>query len=221
MFRLRIKCLQLMHKRNILSSMNNTYEKQILKILTKIGTLRSRELKKMGIPRVALTRMVRAGLIERVGHGLYRKTNEFLSENEELVNIALRAPKAVFCLLSALQFHGLTTQLPRAIWIAIPQGYRPPKMDFPSIRFVRLSGRTYSQGIETVVCDQVPLKIYSPAKTVVDCFKFRNKIGLDVALEALSDVLKKKKATMDEIYRFSKIERVHKIMQPYLEAMMA
>lgn len=200
--------------------MKNTYAKQIIEKLDEVGTLRSSELEALGITRATLSRMVDAGLIERVSRGLYRKANALLSENEELVNIALKSPKAVFCLLSALQFHELTTQWPRQVWIALPQGVRPPRMDHPVIRVVRLSGSAYSSGIETHVSDQVKLKVYSPAKTVVDCFKFRNKIGLDVALEALNDVLKKKKATMDEIYRFAKIERVHKVMQPYLEAMM-
>lgn len=200
--------------------MKNTYAKQVINMLNKTGTLRSSDLKILKITRATLTRMLNANLIERVSRGLYRKKNELLSENVDLVTVALRSPNAVFCLLSALQFHELTTQWPRAIWIALPQGCRPPRMDYPPVRIVRLSGASYSAGVETHVSDHVPLKIYSPAKTVVDCFKFRNKIGLDVALEALSDALKQKKATIDEIYRFAKIERVHKIMQPYLEAMM-
>ena len=163
--------------------------------------------------------MVREGVLEKVSRGLYRKPNTFLSENETLVDIALVAPRAIFCLLSALQFHGLTTQLPREVWIAMPQGSRVPKMDYPPIRMMRFSGKTYSEGIQTVVRDRVALKIYSPAKTVVDCFKFRNKVGLDVALEALKDALKKKKATREELYYFAKIERVIKIILPYLEAM--
>lgn len=199
--------------------MNNTHEKQILKLIKQKLTLRSCDLLDMDIPRVVLTRMVREGALERVSRGLYRKPNTFLSENETLVDIALVAPRAIFCLLSALQFHGLTTQLPREVWIAMPQGSRVPKMDYPPIKMLRFSGKTYSEGIQTVVRDRVALKVYSPAKTVVDCFKFRNKVGLDVALEALKDALKKKKATRDELYYFAKIERVIKIILPYLEAM--
>jgi len=199
--------------------MNNTHEKQVLKLIKQKLTLRSSDLQAIGVPRVVLTRMVREGVLEKVSRGLYRKPNTFLSENETLVDIALVAPRAIFCLLSALQFHGLTTQLPREVWIAMPQGSRAPKMDYPPIRMMRFSGKTYSEGIQTVVRDRVALKIYSPAKTVVDCFKFRNKVGLDVALEALKDALKKKKATRDELYYFAKIERVIKIILPYLEAM--
>src|SRR3989338_381529 len=199
--------------------MNNTHEKQVLKLIKQKLTLRSSDLQAIGVPRVVLTRMVREGVLEKVSRGLYRKPNTFLSENETLVDIALVAPRAIFCLLSALQFHGLTTQLPREVWIAMPQGSRAPKMDYPPIRMMRFSGKTYSEGIQTVVRDRVALKIYSPAKTVVDCFKFRNKVGLDVALEALKDALKKKKATREELYYFAKIERVIKIILPYLEAM--
>ena len=201
--------------------MNNTHEKQVLKLIKQKLTLRSSDLQATGVPRVVLTRMVRKGVLEKVSRGLYRKPNTFLSENETLVDIALVAPRAIFCLLSALQFHGITTQLPREVWIAMPQGSRVPKMDYPPIRMMRFSGKTYSEGVQTVVRDRVALKIYSPAKTVVDCFKFRNKVGLDVALEALKDALKKKKATRDELYYFAKIERVIKIILPYLEAMSA
>lgn len=199
--------------------MNNTHKKQVLKLIKQKLTLRSSDLQAIGVPRIVLTRMVREGVLEKVSRGLYRKPDTFLSENETLVDIALVAPRAIFCLLSALQFHGLTTQLPREVWIAMPQGSRVPKMDYPPIRMMRFSGKTYSEGIQTVVRDRVALKIYSPAKTVVDCFKFRNKVGLDVALEALKDALKKKKATRDELYYFAKIERVIKIILPYLEAM--
>jgi predicted transcriptional regulator of viral defense system len=143
-----------------------------------------------------------------------------MSEKETLVTIALKMPRAVFCLLTALQFYELTTQLPRQVWIAMPHGSRKPRIDYPPLQMIRLTGKTYSEGINTVVCDQVPIRIYSPAKTVVDCFKFRNKIGLDVALEALKDVLHQKKATSDELYHFAKIERVQKIILPYMEAMM-
>jgi len=199
--------------------MNKTHEKQVLKLIKQKLTLRSCDLLDMGIPRVVLTRMVREGALERVSRGLYRKPNTFLSENETLVDIALVAPRAIFCLLSALQFHGLTTQLPREVWIAMPQGSRAPKMDYPPIKMMQFSGKTYSEGVQTVVRDRVSLKIYSPAKTVVDCFKFRNKVGLDVALEALKDVLRKRKATRDELFYFAKIERVKKIILPYIEAM--
>ena len=198
--------------------MKNIYEKQIVQLLKKHGTLRWRDFVEMQIPSIVLSRMVKQGALERVARGLYRKPNTQMSEREEMVNVALRVPRAVFCLFTALQFYELTTQLPRDIWIAMPHGSRKPKIAYPPIEIIRLTGKTYSEGINTVVCDQVPLKIYSPAKTIVDCFKFRNKIGLDIALEALKDALQKRLATYDEIYYFAKIERLVKIILPYLEA---
>ena len=196
------------------------HEKTIFKLLRKKGTLRSCDLTMLAIPRKVLSRMINKEELEKVARGLYRAPNTFLSEKETMVNVALRSPKAVFCLLSALQFHELTTQLPRQVWIAMPHGSHTPKMDYPPLRMIQYSKAAYSAGIEDHEIDQTILRVYSPAKTVVDCFKFRNRVGLDVALEALNDVLKQKKATMDEIYRFAKIQRVYKIMQPYLEAMM-
>src|SRR3989338_4784906 len=200
--------------------MQKKYEKQIRLLLKKQGTVRSQDFSEHDIPRVLLSRMVKRGEIERVERGLYRSPNTQMSEKETLVSVALKVPRAVFCLLTALQFYELTTQLPRQVWIAMPHGSRKPRIDYPPLQMIRLTGKTYSEGVNTVVCDQVPIRIYSPAKTVVDCFKFRNKIGLDVALEALKDVLHQKKATSDELYHFAKIERVQKIILPYMEAMM-
>lgn len=188
-------------------------------MLKKQGTVRSQDFSEHDIPRVILSRMVKRGEIERVERGLYRAPNTQMSEKETLVSVALKVPRAVFCLLTALQFYELTTQLPRQVWIAMPHGSRKPAMDYPPLQMIHVTGKTYSEGINTVVCDQVPIKIFSPAKTVVDCFKFRNKIGLDVALEALKDALHQKKVTSDELFYFAKIERVVKIIMPYMEAM--
>lgn len=198
--------------------MKNTYEKQIVRLLKKHGTFRWRDFIEMQIPSIVLSRMVKEGTLVRVARGLYRKPNTPMSEREEMVNVALRVPRAVFCLFTALQFYELTTQLPRDIWIAMPHGSRKPKIAYPPIEMIRLTGKTYSEGINTVVCDQVPLKIYCPAKTIVDCFKFRNKIGLDIAIEALKDALQKRLVTYDEVYYFAKMERLKKIILPYLEA---
>jgi predicted transcriptional regulator of viral defense system len=132
--------------------------------------------------------------------------------------VAARAPQAVFCLLTALQFHGLTTQLPRQVWIALPQGSHTPKMDYPPVKLTQYSGDAFKQGIETHRIDQVEIRVYSAAKTVADCFKHRNKIGLDVALEALKDARSQKKASADDLWRYAKICRVANVMRPYLEA---
>jgi predicted transcriptional regulator of viral defense system len=124
----------------------------------------------------------------------------------------------VFCLLTALQFHELTTQLPRQVWIAMPRGSHVPRIAYPPLKMVQVSGEAYSAGIEVVERDQVPLRVYGVAKTVVDCFKHRNKIGLDVALEALRDARAQRKASADELWHYARICRVANVMRPYLEA---
>ena len=200
--------------------MSQTQIQCVLKLFHKTTTIRASDLKEKAIPRSVLARMISTGLLEKVSHGLYRLTNTQMSEKEEMVNIALRVPQAVFCLFTALQFHELTTQLPREIWIAMPQGSHKPKIDYPPIQIIRPTKKIYGEGIDIVIVDQVPIKIYNPAKTVVDCFKYRNKIGMDVALEALKDALHQKKVTSDELYYFAKIERVQKIILPYMEAIL-
>lgn len=199
--------------------MSQTQIQRVLKLFRKTTTIRASDLKEKDIPRSVLARMISAGLLQKVSHGLYRQSHTQMSEKEEMVNIALRVPQAIFCLFTALQFHELTTQLPRQIWIALPQGSHKPKIDYPPLQMIQLTKKIYDVGIDTVIVDQVPIRIYNPAKTVVDCFKFRNKIGLDVALEALKDALHQKKATSDELYYFAKIERVQKIILPYMEAL--
>ena len=124
----------------------------------------------------------------------------------------------MFCLLTALQFHELTTQLPRQVWIAMPRGSQVPRLDYPPIKMVQMTGAVYTAGIEEHLRDGVILRVFSAAKTVVDCFKHRNKIGLDVALEALKDVRAQRKASADELWRYAKVCRVANVMRPYLEA---
>ncbi len=180
--------------------------------------LRPSDLDAIGAPRVVLTRMTAAGLLEKVGRGLYRLPHSPSSEHESLAAIAAKVPQAVFCLLTALQFHELTTQLPRQVWIAMPRGSHTPKIDYPPVKMIQVTGDAYSAGIEVVECDQVKLRVYCVAKTVADCFKHRNKIGLDVALEALKDARAKKKASADDLWRYAKVCRVANVMRPYLEA---
>lgn len=169
-------------------------------------------------PRIALTRLTNAGLVERVDRGLYRVPDRHRSEHESLAAIATKVPQAVFCLLTALQFHELTTQLPHEVWIAMPRGSHAPRIDYPPVRMIQVSGEAYSAGIEVVERDRVPLRVYGVARTVVDCFKHRNRIGLDVALEALRDARTQRKASADELWHYAKICRVANVMRPYLEA---
>ena len=196
----------------------DTHTLRVLELASRKGLLRSSDLDAIEAPRVALTRLAAAGLLDKVGRGLYRLPSHPGSEHEGLAAIATKVPQAVFCLLTALQFHELTTQLPRQIWIAMPRGSHVPRIDYPPIKMVQMTGEVYSEGIETVERDGVKLRVYGIAKSVADCFKHRNKIGLDVALEALKDVRAERKATTDELWRYAKICRVANVMRPYLEA---
>ena len=195
-----------------------THTDRLLRLARQKGLLRPSDLDAPGIPRVYLTRLTASRQLAKQGRGVYRLAENPLSENESLAIVASRAPKAVFCLLTALQFHELTTQLPRQVWIALPKGSHAPKLDYPAIKMIQYSGGAYSQGIEVHRRDKVELRVYSAAKTIADCFKHRNKIGLDVALEALRDARKKKKASADDLWRYAKICRVANVMRPYLEA---
>ena len=197
---------------------SSTHTQRILALMARKGLLRASDLEAEQVPRVVLTRMTSAGLLERVERGLYRLPEAEVSEHESLIAVATKAPQAVFCLLTALQFHGLTTQLPRHIWIAMPRGSHVPRISYPPIRMVQFTGEAYSAGIETTERDGCTLRVYGVAKTVADCFKYRNKIGLDVALEALKDVRASNKATVDDIWRYARICRVANVMRPYLES---
>lgn len=191
---------------------------RILDLARQKGMLRPADLQGVGAARMTLTRMAASGQLEKVGRGLYRLPGANASEHETLTAVATRVPQAVFCLLTALQFHGLTTQLPRQVWIAMPRGSHVPKLDYPPVKMVQFTGEAYTEGVEVFERDQVSLRVYGAAKTVADCFKHRNKIGLDVALEALRDARAQKKASADDLWHFAKICRVANVMRPYLEA---
>lgn len=186
-------------------------------LLAQKGIVRPVDLEAIGIPRAVLTRMAAAGEVERIGRGLYRLPT-LGSEHDSLIAVATKVPQAVFCLLTALQFHELTTQLPRQIWIAMPRGSHTPRIDYPPIKMVQFAGDAYSTGIEEVERDRTTVRVYCVAKTVADCFKHRSKIGLDVALEALKETRKKGKASADDLWHYAKLCRVANVMRPYLEA---
>ena len=183
------------------------------------GILRPRDLAAQGIPREILRRLCESGELTRTGRGLYVAETESITENHTLAEVARLVPRGVVCLLSALRFHELTTQSPGEVWLAIPSKARRPKVSATTIRPVHFSGPALTQGVEEHIIEKVPVRIYGAAKTVADCFKARNKIGLDVALEALRDYWRKRKGTMDDLVRFAKICRVARIMQPYLESL--
>jgi predicted transcriptional regulator of viral defense system len=192
---------------------------QVLALAGEQGLLRAGQLHALGVGRVVLTRLVASGLLERVGRGVYRLPGTQASEHESLATVAVKVQQAVFCLLTALQLHGLTTQLPRQVWIAMPQGSHTPTLDYPPVKMVQFSGEAYAQGVEIMAADQVPLRVYGVAKTVADCFKHRSKIGLDVALEALKEALASGKTNADELWRCAKLCSVANVMRPYLEAL--
>ena len=193
--------------------------KKVLDIARKAGMFRAHELAKQGIPRVYLQRLEQQGLLVREARGLYAHPDAKITENHSLAEAAKRVSHGVLCLLSALRFHGLTTQNPSEIWLAIAWKARAPKKDAQPLRIVRMSGKALTEGIEQHQIEGVSVKIYNPAKTVADCFKYRNKVGLDAALEALRDYRRKHRGGMDELWRFAKICRVARVMRPYLEAL--
>lgn len=173
-----------------------------------------------GIPRVWIYRLHDRGLLERVGRGLYRVPGAEVTASHSLTEVSRRIPKGVVCLLSALQFHELTTQLPHEVWIAIDVTAWKPRVQNLPVRVVRFSGKALAAGVEHHEIEGVDVKVYSPAKTVADCFKYRHKIGLDVAIEALRDFVRERKGSMDELWGYAKICRVTNVMRPYLEAIM-
>jgi predicted transcriptional regulator of viral defense system len=194
-------------------------EARVLELTRKAGVLRPRDLDAEGVPREYLGRLLEKGLLERPGRGIYTLAGLKPTPHHTLAEASKRVPHGTICLLSALQFHGLTTQAPFEVWLAIAEKARLPKVDYPPLRIVRFSGIALERDVEEHRIEGVTVKVYAAAKTVADCFKYRNKIGLDVALEALRDCWKKRRATMDELWRAAKTCRVANVMRPYLESL--
>lgn len=192
---------------------------RVLELARQAGVLRPRDLDAEGIPREYLRRLLAEGLLDHPGRGIYVAAGLKPTRNHSLAEACKRVPHGVVCLLSALQFHELTTQAPFEVWLAIGEKARPPKVDYPPLRVVRFSGPALVEGIKQDRIEGVMVKVYTPAKTVADCFKYRNKIGLDIALEALRDCWSKRRATMDELWQAAKTCRVANVMRPYLESM--
>ena len=190
---------------------------RLLKLARAGALIRPRDAEALGVHTETLTRMTRSGQLERVGPGRYRAVSVEATEHRPLVLAAAAIPSAVICLLSALSFHNIGTQLPHQVWIAVPRGTRVPRLSFPPLRAVRVSPAMFELGIETHRLEGYPVRIYSLARTVADCFRFRNTIGLDVALEALKEAWRSRRLNMDELNRVGKQLRVNRVMQPYLE----
>jgi len=177
----------------------------------------------MGIHPQTLKRLVESGKLERASRGLYRLPDPDyeITEHHGLVLGAAAAPKGVVCLLSALQFHEIGTQLPRQLWMALPRGTWESTVNYPPMRFVEMSGEVYSTGIEEHILEGQTVRVYDVSKTVVDCFKFRNKIGMDVVLEALNESWRERKLNLNLVAKYARICRVWNVMRPYLEAITA
>jgi predicted transcriptional regulator of viral defense system len=199
--------------------MPTSRKEQVLALVRQMGVLRPRDLAAAGIPRIYLRRLHADGLLDNPERGLYLLADAQPTEHHSLAEACKRVPHGVVCLLSALQFHGLTTQAPFEVWLGIAASARRPKVQFPPLRVVRFSGTALTYGVEEHAVEGVPIKVYSPAKTVADCFKYRNKVGLDVALEALRDCWRQRRATMDELYRAALVCRVGQVIRPYLESL--
>ena len=195
-----------------------TASQRILDLAAHQPLVRPRDVEALGIARESLLRPYRRGLLVRQARGVYALPQTPVTEHHSLAMAAKRVPRGVICLLSALRFHGLTTQDPHEVWIAIDLKARKPSVQSPALRVVRFSGRALVEGVEESEIEGVRVRVYSAAKTVADCFKYRHKIGIDVAIEALRDSVRTRKATIDEIHRYAKACRVANVMRPYLES---
>ncbi len=198
-----------------------TDRERTLRLARRARGVTPRELAEQGIHRQILTRLVAQGQIERVARGMYRLPEQPITENHGLAIATAAVPQGVICLLSALQFHGIGTQLPSEVWMALDRRAWRPSLTYPPLRIVRYTGEALSAGVQTHRMEGRAVKVYGPAKTVADCFKYRNKIGLDVALEALREGWRARLFTMDELGHYAAICRVQRVMQPYLEALVA
>ena len=198
-----------------------TSEQAVLQLARKHPLLRARDLARAGLPTVALTRLVAAGRLERVGRGVYSLPNRAISENRSLAEVSIRVPRGVICLISALRVHDIGTQAPHEVWLAIPRHMLSPRFSQLALRVIRMSGPSLTEGVDRLKVDGVEVPVFNAAKTIADCFKFRNKTGLDVALEALREGWNKRKVTMDDLWRYAAVNRVANVMRPYLESIAA
>ena len=191
----------------------------VVRLVKKAGILRPRDLRSHGIPRQYLRMAADKDLVMRVGRGLYIARGSRPTQHHSLAQASKRVPHGIVCLLSALRFHDLTTQSPYQVWLAISDKARLPKADSPPLRIVRFSQKTLAYGVQEHRIEGVIVRIFSPAKSVADCFRYRNKIGLDVALEALRECRRKRRATSDQLWQAAKVCRVANVMRPYLESL--
>src|SRR5258708_17008501 len=197
------------------------FAKRLLPLARRAGSVFRREVGEAKIHTQGVSRLVRAGALERVARGHYRLPNAPVTEHHGLALVAAAAPKAVICLVAALSFHQLAHHPPHEVWIALDRRSRCPSLRYPRLHVVRFGGDALTEGVETHRIEGETVRVYSVAKTIADTFKYRNKIGLDVALEALREAWRARRFTMDKMYRYARICRVEHVMRPYLEALVA
>lgn len=206
---------------NYRRSVKHNWQEVLKELYDGATVLRSRDLEQRGLARSKFREAMAAGALERIGHGQYARSGADQSEHHSLVQVANRLPHAAICLLSALRFHNLTSQNPHQVWIAIGPKNRKPALEYPPIKVVRYGAERFGLGLEEHPVEGTRLRVYSVARTVVDLFSYRNKIGLDVALEALKEGWKSRKFTLAEINRMAVLCRMRRVMQPYLESLTA
>jgi len=198
---------------------NNSYAKYKKVFAQNNGILRASTAIELGVPQHVIYKMVETGELLREAQGIYRLKESEPLGNPDLVQISLRVPRAVICLISALYFHELTTQIPHQVHIALPRDVKTPRIEYPPIKAFHFSKPSYEAGIEEHTLDGIPVKIYSKEKTIADCFKFREKIGTNIAVEALKDYLKNSRSNIQLVMRYARVNRVEKVIRPYLESL--
>lgn len=199
----------------------NTDRERLILLARHRSALTAKEVTRAGIHSQQLSRLVAEGRLDRIARGLYGVPGHPVTEKHGLVVVAQAVPRGVVCLISALSFHGIGTQLPHEVWVAIDRRARQPRLEWPRLRVVRFGGKALTEGVKSHRVEGQAVRVFGIAKTIADCFKYRNKIGLDVALEALREAWRTKRVTMNEIDRFARICRVERVMSPYLEALLA
>lgn len=211
--------LQIIVGYKLLSRAQNPQRNTAMSLLEGGALVRLRDFQRAGVSPETLSRLVREGVAIRQARGLYQLTDATVDARHTLAEASALTPKAVVCLTSALQFHELTLQMPSAVWMAIDRTAWKPHIEYPPIHFVRFSPKALSEGVEHHAIEGISVPVFTPAKTIVDCFRYRNKIGLDVALEGLRSGLRSRKVTPDQIWQFARDARIWPIIKPYLEAM--
>ena len=200
---------------------SNTTENTILEMARKTGVIRAREIREAGLHPEYLRKLCKSGHLIRTGRGLYSLADGDITEHHSLAEACKRIPHGIICLLSALSYHEIGTQNPHQIWMAIDRTMRKPKVDYPPIRIFRFSGPSLKEGIEEKKIEGVWVRVYNPAKTVADCFKYRNKVGIDVAIEALKECWRSRRCEIDKLVHYARICRVSNIIQPYMETIVS